>query len=208
MKGSCPSCSKAFSFDESRFGDRPALKVRCPNCQSVVALKNPASRAPAVPVQAASAATEASAAAQVAGEGTSPPAGVPAHHGPPTLKVKRETVELAEGVEEEIPPLPGDRRVSLAILSGDGSGKVIPCERARVVVGRAGSDVPLEDDEISRRHAMLEIHEDRYILRDLGSTNGTFVDERQISEAEIHDRGEFRVGNTQLMLIVTPVDEL
>ena len=105
-------------------------------------------------------------------------------------------------------PTPGTRaRVSLAVLTGDESGKVFPCSRSRAVIGRVGSDVPLDDDEVSRRHALLEIHEDRYILKDLDSTNGTFVDERRISEIEISDRGEFRVGSTQIMLIITPTTE-
>ena len=40
-------------------------------------------------------------------------------------------------------------------------------------------------------------------MRDLGSTNGVFVNDRKVSEAEIENRGEFRVGGTKLMLILT-----
>lgn len=201
MKAACTGCGKPIAFDDSRFGERSSVKVRCPACQAVLTLERPRpaqDSAPAPPAPPA--------------EPPAPPAleaaQVPAGKGPPTLKVKREAVLLDEQFVEEIPPLPKDRRVSLAILTGNGAGKVLACSRSRVVLGRAGSDIPVDDDEVSRRHALLEIHDDRYILKDLGSTNGTFVDERRITEMEIPDRGEFRVGSTQFMLIVTPVEEL
>jgi hypothetical protein len=209
MRASCTSCEKPFMFDDGRFGDRQVVKVRCPSCKEVVSLRKPAPAAavsvpvpaenePVVPEtlepHAAPAATEPA------------PSGEPAV-GPPTLKVQRKESETDES-GEVIPPLPADRRVALAVLSGAASGQVLQCNRSRVVLGRKGSDIPIDDEEVSRRHAILEIHEDRYILKDLGSTNGTFVDERRISEMEIPDKGEFRVGNTQIMLIVTPNEDL
>lgn len=42
------------------------------------------------------------------------------------------------------------------------------------------------------------------ILRDLGSHNGTFVDERRVETATLEDRAEFRLGRTSFMLILTP----
>lgn len=184
MKAACTACGKAFSFDEARFGDRPSVKVRCPSCKAVVELAKPAEIATAPP------------AAAVVEEGNSP-----------TQKLKRDEVVAAAGGDILL-PMPQDHRVSLAILSGKGSGQVIHCERSRVIIGRTGADVSLDDEEVSRRHAALEIRDDRFFLKDLGSTNGTFVDERKITDAEIFDKGEFRIGSTQIMLIVTPKDEV
>jgi len=214
MKTACSACGKPIAFEDSRFGDRTSVKVRCPSCQAVLTLNRPqpVELTPVAPPPASPAQAMAAPAAPQKPAASSPPpaqaAGEVPMKGSPTLKVKREAVLLDEQIVEEIPPLPKDRRVSLAILTGNGAGKVLPCARSRVVLGREGSDIPVDDDEVSRRHALLEIHDDRYILKDLGSTNGTFVDERRITEMEIADRGEFRVGSTQFMLIVTPVEDL
>lgn len=190
MKAACTSCGKPFLFDDSRFGDRESVKVRCPACKSVVTLERPSTERVATPGPSATPATARPASSS------------------PTQKFRRDEVIEGTDGQEILLPMPRDRRISLAILSGKGSGKVIPCERSRVVIGRSGADVVIDDDEVSRRHAAIEIREDRYFLKDLGSTNGTFVDERKISETEIADKGEFRIGTTQIMLIVTSTEEV
>jgi len=186
MKAACQSCGKPFTFDEARFGERPSVKVRCPSCKAVVTLEKPRSE---------------QAGAQV------PESAAFSRESSPTQKLKRDEV-IASPEGEILLPMPQDRRVSLALLSGKESGQVINCERSRVIIGRSGADISLDDEEVSRRHAAVEIRDDRFFLKDLGSTNGTFVDERKITEAEIFDKGEFRVGSTQIMLIVTAKDEL
>ena len=105
------------------------------------------------------------------------------------------------------PSLPAGVRVSLAVLQGPDAGKMIRIERASVVIGRHDADVVLDDPEVSRRHAQLDLHGGKAVVRDLGSTNGTFVDERKVAEAEIANQGEFRVGATRLMLILTDSGE-
>jgi phage FluMu protein Com len=189
MTFTCTSCAKPFSFDEARFGDRASVKVRCPACKTVNPLERPA---PAPPPDA----PKSAAATQAEGSGS------------PTQKLKRDEVIAAADGGEILLPMPANKRISLALLGGKMAGQVVACERSRVVIGRSGADVNVEDDEVSRRHAVLEIRDDRFFLKDLGSTNGTFVDERKISEQEIYDKGEFRVGGTQIMLIVTPRDEV
>lgn len=104
------------------------------------------------------------------------------------------------------PSLAPGTRVSLAVLEGKEAGRMIRVERASVIIGRHGADVLLDDPEVSRHHAQLDIHGTRGVVRDLGSTNGTFVNDRKVSEAEIENRGEFRVGGTRLMLILTEED--
>ncbi len=185
MKVTCSSCSKPFAFAEGRFGNRGQVKVRCPACKAVVTLDRPAAGAV---------------------KETAKPAAAPG--GSPTQKLKRDEVVAAAEGGEALLPMPVDKRISLAVLGGKGSGEVIPCGKSRIIIGRAGADVSVDDDEVSRRHAVLEIRDDRFFLKDLGSTNGTFVDERKITEAEIFDKGEFRVGTTQLMLIVTLKDDV
>jgi hypothetical protein len=57
---------------------------------------------------------------------------------------------------------------------------------ARIVLGRSSScQLVLADDTVSRRHAELRAEDGRWILRDLGSSNGTWVNGRQVVEAEV-----------------------
>lgn len=102
--------------------------------------------------------------------------------------------------------LPPARRLSIAVLHGKDSGRIVPVERPRVVIGRGEADVALDDSEVSRQHACIEVHGPRVVLKDLGSTNGTFVNDVKISQVEIDNRAEFRVGGTRLMLIITQTE--
>jgi hypothetical protein len=73
--------------------------------------------------------------------------------------------------------LPKDKRYSLAVIQG-GDRADLPDRETRTIVGRSGSDINLDDPEASRQHAALEIVGDVAILRDLGSTNGTWIEAR------------------------------
>lgn len=208
MNTVCPSCRKSFAFSDDRFGDRASVRVHCPACKEILTLEKPGSataKAPAVPAPKRAPARPAAppVAAKRSSSG-SEGGGVD----PPTVKIKKPAALEGVAQVDHVPPMPKDRRISLALLSGPDTGKVLPCSTTRAILGRAGSDLPIQDDEISRRHALLEIRDDRYFLRDLESTNGTFVDERRITETEIFDRSEFRVGTTNCMLIVTAVDDV
>ncbi len=102
--------------------------------------------------------------------------------------------------------LPLSRRFSLAVLQGKDSGRIFPIDRPLVVLGRSDADIVLNDPEISRQHAAIEVHGAKVVLKDLGSTNGTFINDVKIAQTEIDNRAEFRVGGTVLMLIMTDAE--
>lgn len=86
----------------------------------------------------------------------------------------------------------------LAITSGPAAGEVFRLTKSRVVIGRKGADIPLNDTEISRHHCLLEVR-DKYInLKDLDSTNGTFFDEERVRAAMLQDGSEFRIGESTI----------
>jgi hypothetical protein len=94
--------------------------------------------------------------------------------------------------------LPSTGVFVLAITSGPANGEVFRLEKPRVVIGRQGADIPLNDPEISRHHCLLEVR-DKYInLKDLDSTNGTFYDEERVRAAMLQDGSEFRIGESRI----------
>src|SRR3954463_10169211 len=73
-----------------------------------------------------------------------------------------------------------------SLLSADGQQKFDVRDGAPMLVGRAPTcDVPVFDPTISRRHAELVCDEENVTLRDLGSSNGTFVNGARVTEATL-----------------------
>jgi len=95
----------------------------------------------------------------------------------------------------------------LTINSGSESGTTVPVSGDRFVIGRdEHCDVVLTDAKASRNHAYLEVQPTGGVtLNDMGSTNGTFVNERRISEPTPLVGGEqIRIGDTVLVLSGVP----
>lgn len=73
----------------------------------------------------------------------------------------------------------------LALVAGP---QTWPLTGTRLLVGRAGgevgADVEIADPSLSRRHAELVANGPAWVLRDLGSTNGTWVGDRQLVAGE------------------------
>lgn len=91
---------------------------------------------------------------------------------------------------------------ALVVVSGSSPGRVIPIDKPRITLGRSGCDVILDDSELSRQHAVLTLQGETARLMDLGSTNGTFVAQERIEEAELSERSEFRIGSHELLFVV------
>jgi hypothetical protein len=89
---------------------------------------------------------------------------------------------------------------ALLALVEDGSVvKEFSFEAERMVIGRLeGSDVQIADPGASRRHAEVRRDGDDYILVDLGSTNGTLVNEAPVSERTLEDGDRITIGRTVL----------
>ncbi len=142
----------------------------------------------------------------VADRGAAPSGRAPAQ--PPKPHVGEGTVQA--GSAGALLGLPPGKRVSIAALVGEQRGAMFSLQKPRAVIGRAGggagTDIELADREVSRAHAVLECYGSRVVLRDLASTNGTFVAEERIEQTELEDRTEFRVGHTRLMLILSDED--
>jgi len=90
------------------------------------------------------------------------------------------------------------RRYGLRVVKGVSEFALYPLEGALRIGRSAECDVTLSDPSVSRAHAIVEIAGDRPMVRDLGSTNGTFVNGKRIEAKALHDGDELRFGNTQV----------
>jgi hypothetical protein len=98
-------------------------------------------------------------------------------------------------------PAAGTGREAPRLLAGAGtpSESSYVLTQAETVIGRgAEADLRLADPGVSRRHASLRRDDDRVVLTDLGSTNGTHVNGRRIDEVVLRDGDEITVGETAL----------
>jgi predicted Zn finger-like uncharacterized protein len=100
--------------------------------------------------------------------------------------------------------LPRTKTVVLTIIAGPDTGATHTLKKPRVVVGREGADIALQDPEISRHHCVVEVREDYVNLRDLDSTNGTFFEKERVRAAMLGQGAEFRIGETTLRLTFEP----
>ncbi len=89
-----------------------------------------------------------------------------------------------------------------AVKGDDGAVRKYTFGQQRVVIGRKGADIAITDPLVSRVHAELERVRDRVVLKDLGSTNGTFCNDQQITAVVVESRDVIRVGNTSLKVAV------
>jgi len=87
---------------------------------------------------------------------------------------------------------------SLEIRSGPLTGRTIEL-KDEVVIGRENADLTIDDAEISRRHAVVRSVVGAVEVEDLGSSNGTFVDEQRIdAPTRVGGGAKIRLGATVL----------
>lgn len=112
--------------------------------------------------------------------------------------------------DEEVPRLsPEDQRTVdalrpgtalLIVLRGPNTGARFLLDADEVTSGRhPSSDIFLDDVTVSRRHAVFARQEDGYVVRDVGSLNGTYVNRQRIDETILHPGDEVQIGKFRLV---------
>jgi len=98
------------------------------------------------------------------------------------------------------------KKARFVVTRGKDTGKEMVLQKALVQIGTLpGSDLVLTDPTVSRRHAEVEERSDGYVLRDHGSTNGTFLDGVRVREAYLAPGSVIRLGNTEMTF--SPLEE-
>jgi pSer/pThr/pTyr-binding forkhead associated (FHA) protein len=92
--------------------------------------------------------------------------------------------------------------VGLVIVRGGPPGARFDL-RGDAIIGRVDAGIMLDDDEVSRYHAIVRVGEGGADITDLGSTNGTYVDGRRLTgRAQLVDGSLIRVGRTELRVVL------
>jgi FHA domain/zinc-ribbon domain len=93
----------------------------------------------------------------------------------------------------------------LAVRRGPNAGSQYLLDSDLTLVGRhPDSDIFLDDVTVSRRHAEVYRQGARFIVRDVGSLNGTYVNRERIEEAELQEGDEVQVGKFRLVFPLAP----
>ncbi len=98
------------------------------------------------------------------------------------------------------------KQVRFTVTTGRDEGREASFQKTHVAIGTlAENDLVLSDPTVSRRHAVVEETAGGWILRDLGSTNGTFLKNVRVKEVFLEPRALIRLGNTEV--VFSPLEE-
>lgn len=106
-------------------------------------------------------------------------------------------------------PLPDDLyaeagagKAALLVIYGYDIGKCHILQEGHHVIGRsAAADIQIDQDSVSRNHARVECEGGQVTVRDLGSSNGVFVNGHRVEEAVLADGDRIHVGETILKFV-------
>ncbi|MEK8052157.1 GGDEF domain-containing protein [Ideonella sp. DXS22W] len=92
----------------------------------------------------------------------------------------------------------------LVLYSGDDAGRRFTLEPGAHVVGRsAAAGLMIDDASISRRHALLQVSQGGTVLHDLGSANGSWVNEQRVTAPRpLVDGDRLKLGRARLRFLV------
>ncbi len=103
---------------------------------------------------------------------------------------------------DDTPEVVSLRKCQLVVTEGPSRGKKIPLNKNLIKIGkRESNDLVVSDKTVSRNHMEIEYSSDSFLLRDLGSTNGTYLNGSKVKEAYLSPGDIIKVGNTTLEFV-------
>ncbi|HHO52652.1 MAG TPA: FHA domain-containing protein [Deltaproteobacteria bacterium] len=110
------------------------------------------------------------------------------------------------GQEMALPPggsPPGSAPARLEVVVGTGmAGSSYPIQSRGLSIGRSEDrDVVIPDPASSRHHCQIMVQGNEYVLRDMGSANGVFVNAVRVRECTLADGDLVRIGNTEMRFV-------
>lgn len=114
-----------------------------------------------------------------------------------TSAFRNETPELSDDNTKRWRPGELTPAFQLRVLAGPDTGTIVTWPGESIAIGRAvGRGLNLTDTNTSREHARILEAPDGFYLKDLGSTNGTFLNGKKIEQEKLVPGDEIRVGES------------
>jgi pSer/pThr/pTyr-binding forkhead associated (FHA) protein len=90
----------------------------------------------------------------------------------------------------------------LTVVEGELKGTAVPLSTAVITIGRApDSTIVLRDDYVSTKHARIYPSGSDWVVEDLGSTNGTWIEKTRIATPTVLEPGQdLRIGRTTMRI--------
>lgn len=116
----------------------------------------------------------------------------------PIRNMPKSTIRLEPDAAQRIRG--GKKRASVVVLSGDRMGEMFPLKDERTTIGRGlQTDVRINDEGISRTHAVVEMEDGEYFLSDAGSTNGTFANGAKVDRYPLQEGDKIQIGASSVL---------
>ena len=184
MKLTCTSCNTNYHIADEKVPPRGA-RASCPNCGQVILIPSrEGGESASVPLTKSSSADFGQTIAYDFSE------------------VDQSGSEVSALLEEISGTEPFFREGSTVLFRDVQTGEEFVPSKPEFTMGRSGVDINLTDPEVSRRHCHVRVFGDRFVITDLESTNGTFLDGRKVMTVKIGPGEQFTVGNTTLETVV------
>jgi adenylate cyclase len=187
VKGRCPACGADRTDDRTPPGGSHA-SVHAPTIDDAPVLR-PAPRA------ISGGALQALRPTGVAG-GTSPSAS----RTPPRPSVAPAVQPVASFSSEPPRPAGAPKPDAKLVLTGNGPAVEFALVQSSVLGRSTQATVRLADREVSRKHSQIDLEDGEYVLRDLGSSNGTYVNGKRIFGPTVLREGDQVVIGTSKMV--------
>ncbi|HEY2405491.1 MAG TPA: GGDEF domain-containing protein [Polyangiaceae bacterium] len=99
------------------------------------------------------------------------------------------------------------KKPCLLILSGREIGRAVYLSNEPLLIGRSDDcAISIQSDQVSRRHARVQLIFGLYFVTDLESTNGTYVNETRVSMQQLNDGDQIRTGDLVLKFVANHLE--
>ncbi len=99
--------------------------------------------------------------------------------------------------------IPVRYRASIVVLRGHAEGMEYPLTGATTIIGRdKTADIVVKDSLVSRQHAAIVYTDTGFVVKDLGSTNGTILNGKTVGQSPIANRDKVSIGDTTIQFIL------
>src|SRR5437588_143592 len=96
----------------------------------------------------------------------------------------------------------------LVAINGSKKGTTFPLTADQITIGRESTSVvSLNHASVSRRHCVIEREGDNFKIRDLGSSNGTFVNGQPVNDKVLNHADQVRIGSIALLFLLEETDD-